>query len=67
MDDTVVKKLVEDELQFQPSVDVARIGVSVDRGIVHLSGRVPSFAHRSAIESAVKRVKSGADCIEAAG
>jgi len=57
MDDKVVKKLVEDELQFQPSVDAAHIGVSVDKGIVHLNGRVASFAQKSAIESAVKRVK----------
>jgi osmotically-inducible protein OsmY len=57
MDDKVVKKLVEDELQFQPSVDATHIGVSVDRGIVHLNGRVPSFAQKSAIEAAVKRVK----------
>jgi len=57
MDDKVVRKLVEDELQFQPSVDAAHIGVSVDKGIVHLNGRVPSFAQKSAIETAVKRVK----------
>lgn len=57
MDDKVVKRLVEDELQFQPSVDAAHIGVSVDEGIVHLSGRVSSFAQKSAVESAVKRVK----------
>jgi len=57
MDDKFVKKLVEDELQFQPSVDAAHIGVSVNKGIVHLNGRVPSFAQKSAIESAVKRVK----------
>jgi osmotically-inducible protein OsmY len=57
MDDKVVKKLVEDELQFQPSVDAAHIGVSVNKGIVHLNGRVPSFAQKSAIERAVKRVK----------
>lgn len=57
MDDKFVKKLVEDELQFQPSVDAAHIGVSVNKGIVHLNGRVASFAQKSAIESAVKRVK----------
>lgn len=35
MDDKAVKKLVEDELQFQPSVDAAHIGVSVQNAIVH--------------------------------
>lgn len=57
MDDKLVRKLVEDELQFQPSVDAAHIGVSVNKGIVHLNGRIPSFAQKAAIESAVKRVK----------
>lgn len=57
MDDKVVRKLVEDELQLQPSVDAAHIDVSVNKGIDHLNGRVPSFAQKSAIETAVKRVK----------
>jgi len=57
MADNIVKKLVEDELQFQPSVDTAHIGVSVDNGIVHLSGHVPTFAQKAAVEAAVKRVK----------
>ncbi|HEX7946657.1 MAG TPA: BON domain-containing protein, partial [Phenylobacterium sp.] len=33
------------------------IGVSAERGIVHLSGRVTSYAQKTAIETAVKRVK----------
>jgi osmotically-inducible protein OsmY len=57
MDDKVLKKLVEDELQFQPIVDAAHIGVSVQSGIVHLNGRLPSFAQKAAVETAVKRVK----------
>lgn len=57
MDDKVLKALVEDELQFQPTVDAAHIGVSVRSGIVHLDGRVPSFAQKAAVEAAVKRVK----------
>jgi len=57
MEDNVLKKLVEDELQFRPSVDAAEIGVSVHNGIVHLNGNVASFAQKVAVESAVKRVK----------
>jgi osmotically-inducible protein OsmY len=57
MDDKVLKRLVEDELQFQPNIDAAHIGVSAERGIVHLSGRVTSYAQKTAIETAVKRVK----------
>lgn len=57
MEDRIVKQLVEDELQFQPSIDAALIGVSVDKGIVHLSGRVSSFGQKAIIESAVNRVK----------
>lgn len=57
MEDKVLKKLVEDELQFRPSVDSADIGVSVHSGIVHLSGNVASFAQKVAVEGAVKRVK----------
>lgn len=57
MDDKAVKRRVEDELQFQPSVDAAHIGVSVQNGIVHVDGRVSSFAQKAAVESAVTRVK----------
>jgi len=57
MEDKVLKRLVEDELEFQPSVEAAHVGVSVENGIVHLSGHVPSFREKTAIESAVKRVK----------
>jgi len=57
MDDKVLKTLVEDELQFQPSVDTAHIGVSAENGIVHLTGHVATFAQKAAIEAAVKRVK----------
>lgn len=57
MEDKVVQRLVEDELEFQPAVDAAHVGVCVEAGIVHLSGRVASFREKMAIESAVKRVK----------
>ncbi|WP_091741434.1 BON domain-containing protein [Phenylobacterium immobile] len=57
MDDKVLKTLVEDELEYQPDIDTADIGVSVEHGIVHLNGHVPTFAQKKAVEAAVKRVK----------
>lgn len=57
MEDKLLKKLVEDELQYQPSVDAADIGVRVANGIVHLDGNVATFAQKAAVENAVKRIK----------
>lgn len=44
------------ELQWEPSVDAAHIGVSVKNGVVTLSGHVPSYAEKYAAEKAAKRV-----------
>jgi osmotically-inducible protein OsmY len=57
MEDKALRKLVQDELDWEPSVDSADIGVTVEKGIVRLTGRVPSFAQKLAAESAVRRVK----------
>ncbi|TAJ69823.1 MAG: BON domain-containing protein [Phenylobacterium sp.] len=57
MEDRLLKKLVDDELQYQPSVDAADIGVRVENGIVHLDGNVSTFAQKAAVENAVKRVR----------
>lgn len=57
MEDKALKTRVEDELQYQPSVDAGDISVRVDKGIVHLDGSVASFAQKAAVENAVKRIK----------
>jgi osmotically-inducible protein OsmY len=57
MQDKVLKRLVEDELEWEPSVDATGIGVSVETGIVNLSGHVASYAELLAAERAVKRIK----------
>mgnify|MGYP002400916608 CR=1 FL=1 len=57
MQDREVKELVEEELQYQPAIDSADIGVRVEAGIVHLDGYVPTYSQRYAVEGAVKRVK----------
>lgn len=58
MDDKLLKRMVEDELSWEPSIDAADIGVAVEKGIVRLTGRVASYAEKIAAETAVKRVKN---------
>jgi osmotically-inducible protein OsmY len=57
MDDKALRKLVQDELEWEPSVDAADIGVTAENGIIHLTGHVPTYSQKFAVESAVKRVK----------
>jgi osmotically-inducible protein OsmY len=54
--DIALKKDVEDELEFEPSVNAAHIGVAAKDGVVTLSGHVPSYAEKVAAEKAAKRV-----------
>jgi osmotically-inducible protein OsmY len=54
--DKQLKKDVEDELEFEPSVNAAHIGVTAKDGVVTLSGHVPSFGEKFAAERATKRV-----------
>ena len=55
--DTQLKKHIEDELRWQPSVDEAAIGVSVHDAIVTLTGHVRSYAEKMAAERAVMRIR----------
>jgi osmotically-inducible protein OsmY len=48
---------VLDELEFEPRVNAAHIGVGVNAGVVTLTGFVPSYAEKAAAERAVWRVK----------
>jgi osmotically-inducible protein OsmY len=56
MTDLELKKAVESELNFEPSIDAAEIGVAVKDGIVTLSGRVPSYWEKFEAERAAARV-----------
>jgi osmotically-inducible protein OsmY len=56
MDDLSIKDDVEAELQWEPSINAAEIGVAVKEGIVTLTGRVPSLAQKSAAARAAARV-----------
>ena len=51
-----LKRDVEDELEFDPVLDAAAIGVSVTDGVVTLDGHVRSYADKTAAETTVKRV-----------
>lgn len=55
--DSELKKAVLAELNWEPSVAAAHIGVTADAGIVSLSGHVESFMQKQAAETAVRRVK----------
>lgn len=56
MDDLELKKSVESELSFEPSINAAEIGVAAKNGVVTLSGRVPSYWEKIAAERAAARV-----------
>jgi len=54
--DSELKRDVENELKWEPSVNEAHIGVTVKDGIVTLTGHVPSYAEKYGAEKATKRV-----------
>ena len=56
MDDLTLKKEVEAELQWEPSLNAASIGVAVKDGIVTLTGRVSSYAEKMAAARRRRRV-----------
>ena len=57
MSDILLRKTVLEELDFEPSVDAADIGVAVEDGTVTLTGHVPTYWQKRTVEKAVKRVK----------
>jgi len=51
-----LKRDVLDELDWEPSIDAAAIGVLVKDGVVTLTGHVGSYAEKRVAERVVKRV-----------
>jgi len=54
--DTEIRRDVESELQWDPSVDDKKIGVIVNGGVVTLTGEVCHYAQKWAAEAISKRV-----------
>lgn len=55
-DDKQLQARVIDELDWEPSVDSAHIGVAAKNGVVTLTGFVPSYSEKAAAERAARRV-----------
>lgn len=55
--DTQLKQSVLDELNWEPSVNAAHIGVTAKDGVISLLGHVESYVEKYAAEKAVRRVK----------
>ncbi|MBX5135332.1 BON domain-containing protein [Rhizobium lentis] len=57
MDDITLRQNIIDELDFEPSIDAANIGISVEEGIVTVTGHVGSYSEKEIAERVVKRIK----------
>jgi len=55
--DLELRQDVLDELEFEPSVNAAHIGVTANRGVVTLTGFVTNYAEKAAAERAARRIK----------
>ncbi|HKM73920.1 MAG TPA: BON domain-containing protein [Stellaceae bacterium] len=55
--DLQLRQDVLDELEFEPSVNAAHIGVTANHGVVTLTGFVTTYAEKTAAERAARRVK----------
>ncbi len=56
-DDEKIRQRIIDELEFEPALNAAQIGVGVQEGVVTLSGHVYSFLEKHTAERAALRVK----------
>ena len=54
--DRVLQRKIMAELEWEPKVESADIGVAVIDGVVSLNGFVKSYAEKLAVENAVRRV-----------
>ena len=56
MSDKIIQEAVMDELEWEPSVHAAHIGVTANKGVVTLTGHVASHAEKLAAQRAAGRV-----------
>ena len=56
IEDSVLRRKVIEELEWEPSVDASQIGVAVKDGIVTLTGMVLSYPEKTNAERAMRRV-----------
>ena len=64
MGDKLIRQNVIDELDFDPSINAANIGVAMENGIVTLTGHVGSFTERVAAEKAAQKVRGVRGVVE---
>jgi osmotically-inducible protein OsmY len=57
MSDKDLRQYIIDELDFEPSVDAAHIGVAVEKDVVTLTGHVRSYVDKLAAVAATRRVR----------
>lgn len=57
MDDLSLRQDIIDELDFDPSIDAASVGVAVSGGVATLTGHVPTYAEKIRIEEVVWHVR----------
>jgi len=57
MDESTLRQDIIDELEFEPSINAAHIGIAVECGVVTLTGHVTTYAQKTAAEEVVRRVK----------
>lgn len=57
MNDIRLRQDILNELEYEPSIEAANIGVAVTNGIVTLTGHVHSYAEKYAAERVTQRVK----------
>jgi osmotically-inducible protein OsmY len=48
---------VLDELEYEPSLNAAHIGVAANKGVITLTGHVSSYAQKQAAIAAARRIK----------
>lgn len=54
--DAQLRADIMDELSWDPAINAAHIGVTVEEGVVTLTGHIDTFAEKHAVEHAVRRV-----------